>query len=276
MFSATRRPQPEMTEDAMTASMVALWYTAKDYNIQRLLRKSTKSIIPLSVVSGNKNPTQYPVFCLSLGLVHSTLGRIERDSQDWTRRRSRSSHCPVIASPMVCLMSAPTTKEVKREGTLMEICRRSRCSAVMVRSVPMTHLMPCDLYRKATPLSLVALERSIEAAPKSPGYGRELPVRVGMPNEHTTRGMGNVEEFEGIRTFHHQVCDPPEIFLDIPRECELSETKTVRQVQQLAHSTPHPSIYIEVKGSTKRWRDHRDTGCFQMGVVIVHRRLVTR
>ena len=98
----------------------------------------------------------------------------------------------------------------------------------MLRSVLAIQLMSFDPYRKATPLSLVALERSIEAVPDPTGNGSELLMRMWVSNRRTTLVTGNVEKFQGMRTPPHQRRDPPEIFLKIPRECEVSEVKTAR------------------------------------------------
>ena len=61
----------------------------------------------------------------------------------------------------------------------------------------------------------------------------------------------DIETFEGIGTLSHQLYYPSKIFLVSPRERELSEVKTVRQVQQLVCNFSHPFDYVKVKGPGK-------------------------
>ena len=71
------------------------------------------STILLFVISGNKNPMQHSMASpCSPSRAHPTVGRIECDSHNWMRRRSRSSHCIQVASPRVCLI--PTQEWVKQ------------------------------------------------------------------------------------------------------------------------------------------------------------------
>jgi hypothetical protein len=52
---------------------------------------TTKSSIPLHVISGNAYSAKSPMSSLTM---YTTFGRIECDSQNWIKRRSSSNHCP--------------------------------------------------------------------------------------------------------------------------------------------------------------------------------------
>ena len=60
---------------------------------------STSSTIPLPIIPGNKRPAESLPFT-PVCIVHTTFGRIERDSQSWTKRRSSSNHCPWTGPPV--------------------------------------------------------------------------------------------------------------------------------------------------------------------------------
>ena len=74
---------------------------------------SNRSNTPLFVISGNKNLRQISASRHSSSSLGHILGRIERDSQNWTRRRSRSNHCPRNGSPKVASPSASMVKRVQ-------------------------------------------------------------------------------------------------------------------------------------------------------------------
>ena len=96
----------------------------------------------------------------SFGVAHMILGRIECDSQNWTRRRSRYSHRSRNGSPMVgitCLMSAPTSVRAKLYSARMEICRTCRCSDVIVWSARVIHSTFGDVRRKTASLDFCRL-----------------------------------------------------------------------------------------------------------------------
>jgi len=70
------------------------------HRIYRSPLSKSGSNTPLFVISGNIHPMQRSVHCrFCPGAAHPTFGRIERDSQNWTRRRSRSNHSLQSASP---------------------------------------------------------------------------------------------------------------------------------------------------------------------------------
>ena len=118
-------------------------------------KRSSRSIAPLFINSGNRHvATTIPAILLR-DSEHLSFVRIERDSQNCTRRRSRSGH------PIPGLPSIRSTTRL----TLTEICWKSRCSAVMVSSDAVIHLVLSDLHRNTICWSFVALERSIRPGP---------------------------------------------------------------------------------------------------------------
>jgi len=118
-----QRPTPRSREWTFSSSalesFVGTGKTARSlekgaYNERRLLYYlprtdiyQTWSTIPLFIISGNKPSITYSTFCPpSPCLPHPTLGRIENDSQNQTRRRSRSNHGLAATSPTACPMLA--------------------------------------------------------------------------------------------------------------------------------------------------------------------------
>ena len=61
----------------------------------------------------------------------------------------------------------------------------------------------------------------------------------------------DIETFKGTETLSHQLYYPSKIFPVNPPERELSEVKTVRQVQQPVCDVSYPFDYIKVKGPGK-------------------------
>ena len=117
----------------------------------------------------------------------------------------------------------------------------------MVWSATVIHSMFRDPGRKFTSLSPLAFERSIEAALGSTRNGRSVTTQVRNRERPTRKATHNIQTFKGIGAPHHQLHYPWKIFLAVPRERELSEVKTVRQVQQSARSVSHPSEYVKAE-----------------------------
>jgi len=206
-------------------------------HIQGRLQDSTKSTILISIALGNSHPMQCSAVSRpSSSTLHSTLGRIECDSQNWTRRRSRSSHFLAISSPTTPVTLVRISKVAKLIGRQMEICRRSSCWGVMVRRASVIQPISCESYPKAISLSLVALERLIEADSNSTGDRSKLSMWTWMQISNGRTGVGvtsNVKRFEGAGTLLYQLRDPSVFFLDLPQERNLSEVKAVGWVLQL-------------------------------------------
>ena len=97
----------------------------------------SRSIAPLFINSGNRHvakPATPPI--LLRDSDHLSFVRIERDSQNWTKRRSRSGH------PIPGLALTRATTRLK----LTKICWKSRFSAVLVSSDAVIHLVLSDLH----------------------------------------------------------------------------------------------------------------------------------
>ena len=113
---------------------------------------------------------------------------------------------------------------VKWRGT--KICRRSRCSGVMVSSAVGIHSALHESGRNPTSLSFVAFERSIGADLDPSTNGNELSVRTQVSNGRTREVTGNTEGFEGMRAPFHQRHHQRKIFVVKPRPNELPEVDT--------------------------------------------------
>ena len=88
------------------------------------LEYSTRSIIPLFVNSGSKRPARsfISIFSFSTTGRYMTFERIERESQNWTRRRSTSSHCAPGVVDMIHSKPAPSSwSHVRVDCGLLEI-----------------------------------------------------------------------------------------------------------------------------------------------------------
>ena len=108
---------------------------------------------PLLVASGSKHPTQYPMSCFPSHIFGAsiTFVRIKRTSQNSTRSRSRSNHCPQTVSPIVRPTLASASMRVKAQGTRIEICLRPQCLDEIVRSATTIHVTVSDPGRKTAP-----------------------------------------------------------------------------------------------------------------------------
>jgi hypothetical protein len=121
-----------------------LVYTKRSYHANwNLYWYSTRSITPLFVIPGNKR-SKLPA---SAG-DSMAFGRIEYDSQSWTKRRSRSNHCPELLLQCLPTLAPPLMGQGVRHRIV--ICRRSRCLGEMVWSAVMTHWTLHDLSRNTT------------------------------------------------------------------------------------------------------------------------------
>ena len=169
-------------------------------------------------------------FHSSPSLGHNTLGRIERDSQNWTRRRSRSDHCAETSSPRVGPIPPPASKMLRRQGTKIVIRCKFRYSGVMVLSALVIQSTPRESARKATSLSFVAFEfeRSIEPELDSAGKGGEPSVQSQIPNRRTNEHISNIEIFESVRTPIHQRHCQRNILLAMPHQHEPPEVDAIR------------------------------------------------
>ena len=135
--------------------------------------------IPLFVTSGNKHSMQSATPRCA---VYMTLDRTEHDFQSWTRKRSKSNHCPKTASPMACLILTRNLGRSRWPGMRIVKCRRSRCVGVMVWSGKAIHSTLHELSQNVMSLSFVAFEKSIGVG-SSPFLNRsKLPVWTQTPN----------------------------------------------------------------------------------------------
>ena len=112
---------------------------------------STRSIMLLSVISGNRFPDQFSTPLSSIS--GDTFKRTECSSHNCTRRRSRSDHRKLGSVFPVLRFSKPG-------GTWIAICRRSRWLDVMVLSAAIIHSLLDNEHRNTISLSFVTLERS--------------------------------------------------------------------------------------------------------------------
>ena len=128
---------------------------------------------------------------------------------------------------------------------------RSRCLDVMVWSAITIHLGFSPPYRKITFLSLVALDKSIQACCLPAGANKSssgVLIQMQEPGERTTDSLSDIEAFKGMRTPYYQCHDPPNVFLVTPRQYQFPEPKTTGQIQQPARSGFRPAPTIKSKG----------------------------
>ena len=187
----------------------------------------------------------------ALDLARVTLMRVEHDSKSWTRRRSRSNHCPRIASPMVWLTLVPALGGIKWSGMWIEIRRRSLCSGVTVWSAAVIHSMFKDPGLKIASSSLLAFERLIDAGGDLARNGSKLFVQMHMPKG--------------------------KVFLAIPCPREFPKMDTAGQGQQLTSNKLRPSHHKKPKrpGKLGRVRKLDDRGQPTGTIAIVDRRIVS-
>jgi len=102
----------------------------------------------------------------------------------------------------------------------------------MVWSARVIHMASSVPDWNVTPLSFVALEKSIEVVHESSGANGgsgEVLVPARKSKRHTMQPTIDINIFKGIIAPHHQSHCPRNVFLVEPRPHEFPETKTVRQ-----------------------------------------------
>jgi len=138
-------------------------------------------IVPLSAIIGNRLSIGSHISTL-VSLLCQTFVRTARDSDSWTRRLSRSIHCLCPSFLAASMRSSCSRKQ--RQGVRIVICRKSRCLDVMVWSAITIHLGFSIPHRNITSLSLVALDKSIQAC--LPASANESSSEVLDPNAGTS------------------------------------------------------------------------------------------